>query len=217
MGPDWLLTLKWAAGKGHRATRSAIIFFITALHNRGFCGSNLPAALFKYQRMSLTSDANGKWLWREPSGWVGTWMASGQHIPFHQLGNYLQGKFIFCKRLMILNKRAFSVLEKCKSLYPQGDLILWLLKFDRLMMFETRCLGGGVQAPCYSGRCPAEGARELPKKRVHAGKSSSASAAGKGRLPICKKTRGTFWKCVSKLAFRQILWAAVLDMSNLQM
>lgn len=49
-------------------------------------------------------------------------------------------------------------------------------------MFEMHCLGlgGRVQAPCYSGRCPAEGARELPEERVHAGKPPSASAAGKG-------------------------------------
>lgn len=37
-----------------------------------------------------------------------------------------------------------------------------------------------MQAPCYSGRCPAEGARELPEERVHTGKPPSASAAGKG-------------------------------------
>lgn len=128
-------------------------------------------------------------------------MASGQHVRSHQLGNCWQEK-CFLQTADVIGQNSLHILPTDRKVqitvsWGRSDFVT----FDRLRMFETHCLGlgGGVQAPCYSGRCPAEGARELPKERVHAGKSSSASAAGKGHLQSVN-TRGALWKCVSKLA-----------------
>lgn len=51
----------------------------------------------------------------------------------------------------------------------------------------ARVSGGRVKASCYSSRCHAEGARDLPKKRVHSGKFTFASLAGKS--PVCNLKR----------------------------
>lgn len=132
-------------------------------------------------------------------------MASGQHIRSHQLGNCWQEKY-FLQTADVIGQNSLHILLTERKVqitvsWGRSDFVT----FDRLRMFETPCLGlgGRVQAPCYSGRCPAEGARELPKERVHAGKSSSASAAGKGHLQsdsrsaleVCEQAGWLFRSC----------------------